>query len=163
MQTPTHLRTGVLIDQAVPDIKPGYIRSLVIAFLGIYSHAILDALSALTYHPPDPFPEDRFWLGYHAGVAALTLKVWLKNQHLHKWAMICSMLPDLDWVFIKIPTFWGRKASSSKRPILHELLFKSLYSLPLLSMLRRLPDLRQKKAAVAMEIIFYALLTSLRK
>lgn len=39
MQTPTHLATGVLIDQVVPDIKPGFIRGPVIAFLGVYINA----------------------------------------------------------------------------------------------------------------------------
>jgi hypothetical protein len=77
-------------------MKPGFIRNLVIAFLGVYSHAILDALSALTYHPPNPNPRDRFWLGYHAALTVQTLRLWTKYQGRHKFAM--SVLCFLIWI-----------------------------------------------------------------
>jgi hypothetical protein len=163
VQTPTHLKTAVLINQLVPEIKPGYVRSLVVAFLGIYSHVLLDALSVLTYHPPNASPQDWFWRSYHAGLAALTLKVWTKNQQRHKWAMICAVLPDLDWFFIKIPKLTGNQTTALQRPILHELLFKTLYAVPLLGSLKRLPALRQKKSAVFLELVLYILLSRVKK
>lgn len=159
MQTPTHLKTGVWIDRVVPDLRPGSIRRLLVAVLGIYSHAILDSLAALTYHPPDPSPGDRFWVGYHAAVTTLTLRVWKKNQQQHKWAMICSVLPDLDWLFIKTSAMLGNQIAVSRRPTLHGLLSKALYSLPLFRLLNHLPDLRQKKAAAILELILYLLLS----
>jgi hypothetical protein len=151
------LATGVLIDRAVPEIRSRCIRRLLIALLGIYSHAIMDALAALTYHPPEPPPGDRFWLGYHAGLAALSLSTWSKNQQEHKWAMICSVFPDLDWALIKIPGVVGIRKPILRRPVLHETLFRTIYWLPLVRLLNGLPNLREKKVAVILELILYVL------
>jgi len=159
MQTPTHLMMGVRIDQTVPEIKPGLLRRLVIAFLSITSHAILDALSALTYHPPEASPGDRFWLGYHTMLTGLTFRVWIKNQQYHKWAMICSVLPDLDWLFIKIPNLIRVQTIHSQRPVLHEALSEALLSIPPLKLLKRLPNLRQAKVAATLELIAYVFLS----
>jgi hypothetical protein len=79
VQPLTQLKVGILINQVVPDIQPGLTRNIVIALLGVYSHAILDALSPLTYHPSDPSPKDRFWLGYHIALTALSLRCWMKQ------------------------------------------------------------------------------------
>jgi hypothetical protein len=159
VQTPTHLATGVLIDQSLKDIRPGFIRGVLIALLSIYTHAVLDALSALTYHPPDPHPEDHFWLGYHAALTTLTLKVWTKHRKRHAFAMICSVLPDLDWVLIRIPRFSKRQSVSGHKPVLHAWLSKPLYSLPPLWLLKFLPSLRQKKIAAITELVVFMLLS----
>ncbi len=161
MQAPTHLLTGVLIDQALPDIRSGYARQLVVGLLAIYSHATLDAVSALTYHPPASLPSDRFWLGYHTGLAALTGWVWAANYKQHKWAMICAVLPDLDWLLVKIPNVFGTKIMFWQQPMLHELLFKTLYVLPPVRLLIRLPNLRQRRAAAFFELALFLFLLGL--
>jgi hypothetical protein len=160
VQTPTHLATGVLIDQSLKDIRPGFIRGVLIALLSIYTHAVLDALSALTYHPPDPYPDDHFWLGYHAALTTLTLKVWTKHRKRHAFAMICSVLPDLDWVLIRSPRFYGGRFASWQKPALHIWLLKTLYALPPFWPLKFLPNLRQKKIAAISELIVLELLSN---
>ncbi len=163
MQAPTHLLTGVLIDQALPDIRPGYARQLMVGFLAVYSHATLDAVSALTYHPPASLASDRFWLGYHAGLAALSGWVWAANYKQHRWAMICAVLPDLDWLLVKVPKLFGTRITFWQQPMLHELLLKTLYVMPPLRLLVRLPNLRQRRPAALLELILFLLLSGLSR
>lgn len=83
----------------------------------------------------------------------------IKNHRQHKWAMIFSVLPDLDWLFIKISTLFGNRTADSHQPVLHQLAYKTLYSLPLLRLLDRLPNLRHRKGAAGLELVLIILLS----
>jgi hypothetical protein len=158
MQAPTHLATGVLIDKVVPDIQPRFIRSLIIAFISLASHSSLDAVSRLTYHPPKSSPRDPFWLIYHTGLAVVALIIARRNQKKHLLAMIFSVLPDLEWFLIKIPNSLGIQITFWRRPILHELQSRALYTFSPFRLLNRLPDLKQQKAAATSEFVIFGLL-----
>ncbi len=161
MQAPTHLATGIFIDKVVPDIQPRIVRSMVIAFLSLGSHSCLDAVSGLTYHPPESSPDDPFWLAYHTGLIVLALSIVRRNQQKHKLAMACSVLPDLEWFLVKIPDGFRIRVPFWRRPILHELLSKALYSISPVRQLNRLPNLKQNRAAAVSELVVLILLTCL--
>jgi len=158
VQTPTHLKAGILIDRTVSDRTTGPIRNLAIGLLGVYSHVFLDAISTLTYHPPDRMP-GWFWFWYHAGLSVLSLKIWKQNQAKHRLAMICSLLPDLDWLVIKIPSLVGIRVHFWRRPLIHEMLFKTLFWLPPMRLLNHLPNLRRIRKAAILELFAYLLLS----
>lgn len=158
MQAPTHLATGVFIDKVVPDVQPRFIRTVLIVVLSLFSHSWLDAVSRLTYHPPESSPHDPFWLSYHTGLSVLTVVFARKNQKEHKLAMICSVLPDLEWFLIRIPARLGIRVPFWRRPLLHELQSRVLYAFAPFRRLQRLPNLKQKKVAATSEFAVLILL-----
>ena len=68
------------------------IFTIIFAFL---SHIILDGLSFITYHTPDPMKEDKFWLIWHYIIYALSLS-----------SIIVFIIPYwLSMLFAKLMTF----------------------------------------------------------
>lgn len=153
MQMPTHFVTGIVIDKFIRAGKPSRApSSAIVALLSYLSHGVLDVLSRLTYHPPDPQPEDRFWWTYHRIVQPFTtVAILIKYWRPHKWAMIFSILPDLDWIVRAIrrkdqifTPFW-------KRPILNESVSQIALELPVVRQVTKLPDLKHNKSAALIE------------
>lgn len=159
MQAPTHLATGIFIDKVIAGVQPRFIRTMLIVVLSLLSHSWLDAVSRLTYHPPEPSPHDPFWLSYHTGLSVLAVVIARKNQKEHKLAMLCSVLPDLEWFLIRIPARLGIRVPFWRRPILHELQSRALYAFSPFRRPQRLPNLKQKRAAAISEFAVLILLT----
>lgn len=119
MQSPTHFLTGILIYnlfRLIPGLSPWiYIPLTVI--LAIASHALLDCVAIMTYHPPEPQKQDKFWVIYHVLIYLTTFAMVLTAIIIHDlrnylWVMVASILPDIiDWYTLR-PIF-------KKGPVIH--------------------------------------------
>lgn len=100
MQAPTHLITGVLIEQTLRRVQPVPLRAALTLAAGVGSHMLLDQFSRFTYHPPRARPDDPIWLSYH--VTLLGLVGYLLGRYADRYplGMFAAFLPDLDWVAI---------------------------------------------------------------
>jgi len=98
MQGPTHLVTGILIQKSLRKIRPMPLQYSAVVALAVLSHGILDKLAKATFHPPAPLVKDWLWVISHLTFAILTICIIVKFWRGYKLSMICSVLPDLDWV-----------------------------------------------------------------
>jgi hypothetical protein len=158
MQLPTHFVTGVLIDKLVRGLHlPPPAGPLTTAAACYLSHGVLDKLARATYHPPDPL-NDPFWKGYHHQILpAFTWFSVLWFGPRHWFAMLCSALPDLDWVVRGLTRRFGWSIPGWDKPILNEGLHAALDQVPLVRRLNDLPDLRHERKGVLVEAGLVAL------
>jgi len=162
MQAPTHLVTGVLIQKALEKkkVQPFPLQYLLVAFLAVISHGILDRLARFTYHPSVPLTGDWFWISYHSIVAFLTIFIFVKYWKRYKIGLIFSVLPDFDWVVINASSLFSFQIPFWKEPILHKFLFSFLDFLPPFGFLNTLPDWTLERKAVILELaLFITLIT----
>lgn len=152
MQLPTHFVAGVLIDKIVRRSRLPAPASLAATAAGCYlSHGVLDKMARATYHPPDPL-DDPFWKGYHHRfLPAFTWLVALWFGPRHWFAMLCSALPDLDWVVRGLSRRFGWQIEGWDTPILNEGLHAALDQVPVVNQLNRLPDLRYERKGALVE------------
>lgn len=152
MQAPTHILTGVLIEQAVSPIGSPALRYSAIVAAGAISHVLLDRVARLTYHPPDPLPRDWFWVGYHAltlGAAAHLVRTrWRGN----KAGILAASLPDFDWAL----TWAGRLLPGRQRrerpAHLHHHILRLVETVPGVRSLARLPNWTQRRGGSMLEL-----------
>ena len=133
-------------------------QHLLVAFLAILSHGILDKLARCTYHPSMPLVGDCFWISYHLIIAFLTVFIFVKYWKKYKIGLIFSVLPDLDWVVLHSSNFFSVKIPFWKEPILHKFFFSFLDVLPPFSFLNSLPNWNLERKGAIVE---FALLTIL--
>jgi hypothetical protein len=159
MQLPTHLITGVMIDKWTKKSNmPEPIRLSVLAGACYLSHGILDKIARATYHPPDPI-DDRFWKVYHHQVLpTITWSVIGNFGSKHWLAMVCSALPDLDWVIRGLKRKYGQQFPGWEGPVLNEGLHSFLNRVPVINLLNRLPDLRFQRRGVLVELGLVAII-----
>ncbi len=105
-----HFIVGILIYHTIPNP--------VLAFILIFlSHYVVDVLVLITYHPKEPQPQSKFWVGYHIFLLILTLISVAIFVRLYFWVMVVSVIPDIvDWFIIR-PIL-------KKEPIFHPLIEK---------------------------------------
>jgi len=161
MQAPTHLLTGVLIQKMARKWCPLSDRRLPVASLAVLSHGILDRLARLTYHPPAPLSGDWFWVSYHLAITSMAICTSIKHWRTYKLGLICSILPDLDWLFLHTSNSLSFQIPLWKEPVLHKLLLSHIDSLPLLGSLNSLPDWTQDRKGVILELALLAMLVTL--
>jgi hypothetical protein len=150
MQAPTHFLTGIVISKLImhgPPNIPLWIQIILIGTLAFLSHIIVDCFAKLTYHTPDPHPEDKFWVGYHIGIAVLTLIIVIIFIREYWWVMIMTVLVDIvDWgvlrAILKKPAWFHPKID-----VLRE------------KFLQKLPDYNHTKWSVVIEFLILAILT----
>lgn len=66
------------------------------------SHVIVDVFALMTYHVPDPRPNDKFWLSYHIFMYIATVIFVLFYISAYWVPMMASVLVDLaDWLIIR--------------------------------------------------------------
>jgi hypothetical protein len=75
----------------------------------------------------------------------------------HWFAMLCSALPDLDWVARGLSQRYGWSIPGWDKPILNEGLHAALDQIPLVRRLNDLPDLRHERKGVLVEAGLVAL------
>ncbi len=90
-----------------------YIFTMLFAFL---SHFLIDALSKITYHTPEPRTEDKFWVIWHIIIllfSILSFGIFILEFWL---GMLFANLIDIwDWVIIRnIQNYKKKKNSDSK-------------------------------------------------
>ncbi len=163
MQTPSHFVTGIAIDKLVSKVKlPQILHSLIVGAISYLSHGVLDILSRITYHPPDAQPEDRFWWYYHRVVLPITtIGLVVKYWRAHKLSMICSVLPDLDWVVRAFRKNNPQFVQFWCKPILNESVTAVVETLPAVRHAHKLPHWKQKKSAALVEVGLFGALFGL--
>ena len=161
MQNVTHLASGILIQKATARVQDASLRRLLVASLGLLSHGVLDKLARMTYHPPDPQPDDPFWVTYHKTLYTASVLVLIAGYRSYKQGMFWASAPDLDWVVRWVSRRLPADAPLWEEPILHKTLHRLIDSLPGLSLLNHLPDWRSKKKGALVEITLLATLAML--
>jgi len=153
MQLPTHFITGVMIDKFTRKSKlPEPVRLVVLAGACYLSHGILDKIARATYHPPDPL-DDRFWIVYHRNILpTITWSLVGNYGQKHWFAMLCSALPDLDWVIRGLKQKYGQQFPGWDGPLLNEGLHSFLDRIPVINLLNHLPDMRFQRKGVLVEL-----------
>jgi hypothetical protein len=161
MQMPTHLITGVLIDEVVKYAKiPPKGKKISVVVLNLFSHGLLDALSKSTYHPPEPLPNDTFWVFYHRIILpTLSFIVLIKFWKEHKFSMLISILPDLDWVVRDINLRFDNMLPFWNNPVLNQGLVSLVSNFPLFKWVNLLPDWRHIKTTVVIEGILIGVIS----
>lgn len=146
MQCPTHFLVGALIHKSLKSRLKGWLFGLVLFFLCLFSHALLDKLAGFSYHPAVPLLSDWFWLSYHFLITCLAILFLIKLWSY--WTGLClSVLPDLDWVVrYFLPGLW-------KGPLLHQAAF-TIFGLNWL----KAPNWTLIKESALVELLFIALL-----
>ena len=164
MQLPTHFITGVMLDKLMRNSPlPGPARLAVLTGTCYLSHGILDKIARSTYHPPDPL-DDRFWRVYHHNILpTITWSVVANYGSKHWFAMLCSALPDLDWVIRDLKKKYGQKIPGWEGPLLNEGLHSFLNRVPGINLLNRLPDMRFERKGVLVELGLVALIFGIIK
>jgi hypothetical protein len=63
---------------------------------------LVDVVALLTYHPPDPRPGDKFWVGYHIWILGLTVVLAVVFIRGFFWVLLGSLLVDvIDWGILR--------------------------------------------------------------
>ena len=145
MQMSTHFLIGILIAKLFslfPPTFPLAIQIILIAFLAILSHYLLDCIAISTYHPYKPHWDDNFFNIFHLiyayGLSVIIFILFFKN---YWWVMLFSILPDIiDWYILR--------AIVHKDPLVHPSIDKMRDAL-----FSWLPDFKEKKWAVINEFI----------
>jgi len=160
MQAPTHLATGILIEKAMEKVEPACFRKSSVAFLAALSHAILDVLSDLTYHPPEPILVDSFWFSYHLVLSLLTICIFIRYWGKYRLGILCSILPDFDWLVVHLTRAFKLEVTFCKEPVLHRFLLGFVRRFTPFRLPKSLPNWRLNKKTVLMEFALWALLTA---
>ncbi|MHA1733123.1 MAG: hypothetical protein ACTSU5_14340 [Promethearchaeota archaeon] len=102
MQAYTHFLVGILVQVALREVAPTWLRVLLVGVIAFLSHFPVDVFAKVTYHPPEARPRDPFWVGYHVYVLVVSVVVLVVFWGGYWFAMGCAVLVDLyDWVFIR--------------------------------------------------------------
>ena len=115
MQLPTHVIFGVLIQIAISILysKQDLFFFVMVFFLALLSHFILDSLAIMTYHPPNR-QQTNFWLYWHIFVylsGIFFIIIALANNPIFIVGIIGANLPDLwDWILLR----WLLKSTNKK-------------------------------------------------
>jgi hypothetical protein len=161
VQSATHLLAGILIQRATDRVQDASLRRTLVASLGVLSHGALDKVARMTYHPPEPRPNDPFWAAYHTALYALSAFLLIANYRPYKRGMFWAAAPDLDWVARWVARRLPWDAPLWSEPILHNALHGLVDALPGLNRLSRLPDWRTKQGGALVEFALLALLATL--
>ncbi|GIV33228.1 MAG: hypothetical protein KatS3mg031_0763 [Chitinophagales bacterium] len=140
MQAPTHVLTGVIIEQLCRRTQPPWVKAVILCGSALLSHSILDRLARLTYHPPEPDFSSFFWVSYHLGVLAALIVFLRWFWKAYRYGIIFSVLPDLDWVIKHGYSVLGISPDFYNRPYLHTLIHWVSDHIPVLNHLQYLPD-----------------------
>ena len=155
MQGPTHLVTGILIQKSLTKIRPMPLQYSAVAALAVLSHGILDHLAKATYHPPTPLAHDWFWIMSHLAIGVLTLCVIVRYWRGYKFSMLCSILPDLDWLLRPVTNFFSM--GFGQKP-LHTLLNRFIDLVIPPKIWDVLPNWNLARKGLIVEVVLFAIL-----
>ncbi|MCK4381508.1 MAG: hypothetical protein KAW51_10250 [Candidatus Lokiarchaeota archaeon] len=97
----THVLIGVLIQILCFiffTFPLNFLLTLIIAFL---SHFIVDALSKITYHTPEPHWDDKFWVSWNI-IVRVSGYIAIILFFPYYLGMIFANLPDIwDWTIVR--------------------------------------------------------------
>ena len=156
MQGPTHLLTGILIQKSLKKIHPLPLQYSAVVALAVLSHGILDKLAKATYHPPVPLVHDWFWVISHLIIGVLTVYIFVRFWRDYKLSMICSVLPDLDWVLVPVLYFFS--VGSGEKAPLHALLNRFIGIFVPSKIWNVLPNWNVERKGLMVEVILFAML-----
>ena len=156
MQGPTHLVTGILIQKSLRKVQPLPLQYSAVVALAVLSHGVLDRLARATYHPPAPLANDWFWAVSHLIIGVLTVCIVVRSWRDYKLSMVCSILPDLDWVLRPVVKLFSVEAGETHP--LHTLVlrFMDLFVPP--TFWDALPNWNLERKGLIVEVILFAML-----
>jgi hypothetical protein len=161
MQAPTHLAIGILVEKAMERVESPRLRKSSVALVAALFHPILDALSDLTYHPPEPVLADPFWVSYHLFLSVLTICILLRYWGKYKFGMLFSILPDFDWFVIHLVRVFKPEIPLCEVPVFHKLLSGLARRFVPFRSPKSLPNWRLVRRGVLVEFAVWASLASL--
>jgi hypothetical protein len=152
MQAPTHILTGVLIQQTAHPISSPALRYSTIVAAGAISHVLLDRVARLTYHPPDPLPRDWFWVAYHTLTFGAAAHLVRTRWGQHKTGILAASLPDLDWALTWAVRLLPRRRRPARPDRLHHYALRLVESVPGVRSLARLPNWTHRRRGSMLEV-----------
>ena len=156
MQGPTHPVTGILIQKSLKKVRPMPLQYSGVVVLAVLSHGILDKLAKATYHPTAPLAHDWFWVISHLIIGALTVYIFVRFWRDYKFSMVCSILPDLDWVLRPVVKLFS--AGDGEKPFLHTLVLRFIDIFVPPEIWNVLPDWNLARKGLLVEAILFAIL-----
>ena len=151
MEDATHYLAGILIYEIFYFLFPNLntmIGGFIILILVCLSHFLVDALTNITYHLPDPKPSDKFWVTRKIVTHLMLWTMLIIFWNPYWFVMIGSIIPDIvDWFILR------RILKKGDKIFFHPLIdkFKDRFFF-------WLPDLREKRWALLNEFIIMGLL-----
>lgn len=155
MQAPTHIIMGTILQRFFKWREYKVFSFILLAFTGILSHAVLDKLAKVTYHPADADFQNPFWLGFHVLVFLITIFSIYYFGKENFIGIFFAILPDLDWVFIHGAKLFGQAIPFYQKPYIHNFLNSIMESTVPFSFLENLPNWRMNPLAASIEIVLY--------
>ncbi len=158
MQAPTHILAGVIFQKLFNWKRYRSVAFILIALLGILSHAVLDKLSVATYCPDAADFSTIFWIAYHLLmllVSIIFLYLWWQEA---KWGILFAMLPDIDWLFVYTREVFHLSGSFYNQPYIHRALDWTMNHTIPFCYLNVLPDNRNEPLAMLWEFAGWLLL-----
>jgi hypothetical protein len=159
MEAISHILTGALIQLLCFlwfTFPFNIIFTIIFAFL---SHFLIDALSKLTYHTPEPHKEDKFWIIWHIITPIILVAAIIWSIIIGKFfffllgAFFANLVDIIDWGIYR-PFLAGKKEegtdSQSKPYLLHRIIDFIREKIPPFSWL---PNLNENKKGIITEII----------
>lgn len=152
MEAITHNLIGIVIQIICFSIFSFPINLILTIILGIGSHFFSDLFVNLTYHTPEPNPNDKFWVIWHIIIAitsGFSIIIFFIPFFI---GMISANLVDIiDWIILRgYRKLKSQKVSAEgkKNFYIHDSITKIRDKF-----LMWLPDWRYKKSAIISEII----------
>lgn len=140
MQAPTHVLVGVLIQKSYNQVKPHWLRVVLIAITGFFLHSVFDHIAKLTYHPSAPDFKSVFWVSYHLIVLTGFIVSLYYFWKPYKLGIFFSILPDVDWVIIHGREALDITSGFYDEPWIHKTIYWFVDHIPPFSCLQLLPD-----------------------
>ena len=105
MEDATHYLAGILIYEIFYLIFPNLntlLGGFIIIVLACLSHFLVDALTDITYHLPDPKPSDKFWVTRKIATHLMIWTMLIIFWNPYWFVMIGSIIPDIiDWFILR--------------------------------------------------------------
>jgi len=155
MQLPTHLIVGILIQEMITLYIPrnDFIRVLLTIICCFSSHFFVDAISIITYHPPER-ENTKFWLYWHIFVYTAGILIFILFFNPYWLGMLSAYVVDLwDWYFLRPVSNKYNKPDLYQRYGLH--FIANTLRKPLIKV--GVPDLRYNPYGIIPELVLIGL------
>ena len=102
MQMPTHFLFAILLYNLISKVLEPFIYIPLMILLAVISHALLDCVAIMTYHPPEAQKQDKFWVIYHVLIYLASIVLFIVFFKEYWWVMLASIIPDIvDWYIFR--------------------------------------------------------------
>ena len=147
----THVLIGIFIQILCFKFFTFPFNFLLTFFIAFLSHFIVDALSKITYHTPEPHWDDKFWVSWNITVR-ISGYIAIFLFFPYYLGMLFANLPDIwDWVIVR--RIQKRRNINGKTDYHHSNFFHRIVDKIREKTLYWLPNWNYKKFGVIPEIL----------